>query len=160
MEALPTDRTLGVIMTDLDTLLRESDFVSLHLPLTRTSYHMIDAAALAKMKPTAFLINTCAGASGRAGPVRCRAQRSRLAPASTPTKRSHFSRTRCRTPAPADGAGECHLDAPRRVRVRAGAPRDPHHGHREHRRRAGPGTAAYGEHRQPDRQTQCRCAVP
>jgi D-3-phosphoglycerate dehydrogenase / 2-oxoglutarate reductase len=53
---------LGVIMTDLDTVLRESDFVSLHLPLTAASYHMIDAVALQKMKPTAYLINTSRGA--------------------------------------------------------------------------------------------------
>ena len=53
---------LGVIMTDLETVLRESDFVSLHLPLTAASYHLIDAAALQKMKPTAYLINTSRGA--------------------------------------------------------------------------------------------------
>ena len=60
----PTDTAdaLGVIMTDLDTVLRESDFVSLHLPLTTTSYHLIDDAALRKMKPTAYLINTSRGA--------------------------------------------------------------------------------------------------
>ena len=60
----PSDEAdaLGVIMTDLDTLLRESDFVSLHLPLTAASYHLIDAAALQKMKPTAHLINTSRGA--------------------------------------------------------------------------------------------------
>ena len=63
MQAPTTDAdALGVHMTDLDTLLRESDFVSLHLPLTAASYHMIDAGALAKMKPTAFLINTSRGA--------------------------------------------------------------------------------------------------
>ena len=53
---------LGVIMADLDTVLRESDFVSLHVPLTTSTYHMIDAAALQKMKPTAYLINTSRGA--------------------------------------------------------------------------------------------------
>lgn len=60
----PTDEAdaLGVIMTDLDTILHESDFVSLHLPLTSASYHMIDAAAIEKMKPTACLINTSRGA--------------------------------------------------------------------------------------------------
>ncbi|MEZ4662350.1 MAG: C-terminal binding protein [Caldilineaceae bacterium] len=60
----PTDDAdaLGVTMTDLDTVLRESDFVSLHLPLNAATYHMIDAAALAKMKPTAILINTTRGA--------------------------------------------------------------------------------------------------
>jgi phosphoglycerate dehydrogenase-like enzyme len=60
----PTDEAdaLGVIMTDLDTILRESDYVSLHLPLNAATYHMIDRAALQKMKPTACLINTSRGA--------------------------------------------------------------------------------------------------
>ena len=60
----PTDEAdaLGVTMTDLDTILRESDYVSLHLPLNESTYHMIDSAALHKMKPTACLINTSRGA--------------------------------------------------------------------------------------------------
>ncbi len=60
----PTDEAdaLGVTMTDLETLLRESDYVSLHLPLNAATYHLIDAAALAQMKPTAYLINTSRGA--------------------------------------------------------------------------------------------------
>jgi D-3-phosphoglycerate dehydrogenase len=60
----PTDQAdaLGVTMTDLDTILRESDYVSLHLPLSPATYHMIDAAALQKMKPGACLINTSRGA--------------------------------------------------------------------------------------------------
>lgn len=53
---------LGVIMTDLDTVLRESDYVSLHVPLNDKTYHMIDSAALQEMKPTACLINTSRGA--------------------------------------------------------------------------------------------------
>ncbi len=53
---------LGVTMTDLDTVLRESDFVSLHLPLTERTRHMLDDTALRKMKPTALLINTSRGA--------------------------------------------------------------------------------------------------
>ncbi|MBI5877414.1 MAG: C-terminal binding protein [Chloroflexi bacterium] len=52
---------LGVEMTDLDTVLRESDYVSLHVPLTPTTKYMIDDAALRKMKPTACLINTSRG---------------------------------------------------------------------------------------------------
>lgn len=53
---------LGVEMVDLETLLRESDYVSLHLDLSKATYHMIDAKALATMKPDAFLINTSRGA--------------------------------------------------------------------------------------------------
>ncbi len=52
---------LGVQMTDLDTLLRESDYVSLHVPLTPATHHMIDAAALRQMKPSACIINTSRG---------------------------------------------------------------------------------------------------
>ena len=53
---------LGVRMVDLDVLLAESDFVSLHLPLTRGTYRLLDAPTLGKMKPGSFFINTCRGA--------------------------------------------------------------------------------------------------
>jgi D-3-phosphoglycerate dehydrogenase len=53
---------LGVEMVDLETVLRRSDYVSLHLPLAAGSRHLIDAAALRLMKPDAFLINTSRGA--------------------------------------------------------------------------------------------------
>ena len=58
----PEAEALGVTMIDLDTLLAESDFVSLHLPLSQATYHLFDGAMLAKMKPTAYLINTSRGA--------------------------------------------------------------------------------------------------
>lgn len=46
---------------DLDTLFRESDVVSLHCPLTPENRHLVSAARLATMKPTAFLLNTSRG---------------------------------------------------------------------------------------------------
>lgn len=60
---LPEDeeRACGALFRPLDQLLSESDFVSLHCPLDAATRHLIDAAALARMKPTAFLINTARG---------------------------------------------------------------------------------------------------
>ncbi|MFL5936041.1 MAG: 2-hydroxyacid dehydrogenase [Gaiellaceae bacterium] len=46
---------------DLDSLLRTADVVSLHCPLTPDTRHLIDAAALARMRPTAVLVNTARG---------------------------------------------------------------------------------------------------
>lgn len=58
----PEAEALGVTMTDLDTVLRAADYVSLHAPLLPDTYHLLDAAALASMKPGAYLINTARGA--------------------------------------------------------------------------------------------------
>ncbi len=54
-------KALGVKFVDLDTLLSESDIVTLHVPLTPETEHMISSRELAKMKPTAILINTARG---------------------------------------------------------------------------------------------------
>lgn len=51
----------GIPLVSFDLLLRESDIITLHLPLTAESKQMINAETLAKMKPTAFLINTARG---------------------------------------------------------------------------------------------------
>ncbi len=45
----------------LEPLLERSDFVSIHCPLTPATHHLIDAAALSRMRPTAILINTARG---------------------------------------------------------------------------------------------------
>jgi lactate dehydrogenase-like 2-hydroxyacid dehydrogenase len=57
----PDAETLRAEPVDFDTLLREADFVSLHVPLNEQTRHLIDSAALARMKPTAILINTARG---------------------------------------------------------------------------------------------------
>lgn len=51
----------GMIVTDLDTLLESADFVTCHVPSTPETKHMFNAERLAKMKPTAFLVNTSRG---------------------------------------------------------------------------------------------------
>lgn len=51
----------GVTFTDLDTLISTCDIVSLHVPATPQTHHLINAEKLALMKPTALLINTARG---------------------------------------------------------------------------------------------------
>jgi D-3-phosphoglycerate dehydrogenase len=61
---LPSQRAaaLGVALKeDLDELLRESDFVSLHLPATAQTHRIIDARALAVLRPGTYLINCSRG---------------------------------------------------------------------------------------------------
>ena len=54
-------RELGAELTDLDTLLAASDYVSVHVPLMPATEGMMNAEVFAKMKPTAFLINVARG---------------------------------------------------------------------------------------------------
>lgn len=60
---LPEDveRELGLEYADLDALLKEADFVSLHCPLTPETRHLIGEREFGLMKPTAVLINTARG---------------------------------------------------------------------------------------------------
>jgi phosphoglycerate dehydrogenase-like enzyme len=58
----PREAELGAeYVPDLATLLREADFVTIHVPLNKETRHLIGAKELACMKPTAILINTSRG---------------------------------------------------------------------------------------------------
>lgn len=53
---------LGVLMTDLDNILSQSDILSIHLPSIPSTYHIVNSGLIAKMKKGAYLINTARGA--------------------------------------------------------------------------------------------------
>lgn len=55
------EKELDAKFVDLETLLKESDFVSLHVPLTKETYHLIGERELRLMKSTAILVNTARG---------------------------------------------------------------------------------------------------
>jgi glyoxylate reductase len=58
----PTSQpAFGASSVGFETLLHESDFVSLHVPLTTATRHLVNAQFLSKMKPTAILVNTSRG---------------------------------------------------------------------------------------------------
>jgi glycerate dehydrogenase len=61
MKVLPYDVVLQPGLVDFETILKESDIITLHVPLTPQTKNMIGAKELAKMKPTAILINTARG---------------------------------------------------------------------------------------------------
>ncbi len=69
----------GATLVDLETILRESDVLSIHLPLTPDTRGMIRRDTLAKMKPTAFLINTSRGEIVREGDLAAALQGGTLA---------------------------------------------------------------------------------
>jgi phosphoglycerate dehydrogenase-like enzyme len=51
----------GITPADKESIMQESDYVSLHTPLTEETQHMIDARLLNLMRPSAYLINTARG---------------------------------------------------------------------------------------------------
>jgi D-3-phosphoglycerate dehydrogenase len=51
----------GVQLVEKDTLLREADYVTVHTSATKETYHIVDADAFSKMKPTAILVNCARG---------------------------------------------------------------------------------------------------
>lgn len=55
-------KALNVTMADMDTVLRQSDIVSIHMPSIPATYHVMNRDAFRKMKPGSFLINTARGA--------------------------------------------------------------------------------------------------
>lgn len=55
------DEKLGIEYTDIDTIFKKSDIISLHCPLTKENYHLIDDEALSGMKDGVVLINTSRG---------------------------------------------------------------------------------------------------
>ncbi len=55
------ERSLGAEHAVLDDLLERSDFVTLHVPLSPQTHHLIDAHALGRIKPGAILVNTSRG---------------------------------------------------------------------------------------------------
>ncbi len=57
----PVRRHDGIVMTDLESIFRDSDIVSLHCPLTSKNERFVNAELLNLMKPTAFLVNTSRG---------------------------------------------------------------------------------------------------
>jgi glycerate dehydrogenase len=61
MKVLPYDVVPQPGLVDFETILKESDIITLHVPLTPQTKNMIGAKELAKMKPTAILINTARG---------------------------------------------------------------------------------------------------
>jgi phosphoglycerate dehydrogenase-like enzyme len=54
-------QALGITQAPFEKLLADADIVTVHVPLTASTRHMLDAKALGRMKRTAFLINTARG---------------------------------------------------------------------------------------------------
>jgi len=57
----PPENLRPVQLTDFDTILRQSDYISLHCPLTKETHHLFDAAAFVRTKKGCFLVNVSRG---------------------------------------------------------------------------------------------------
>jgi len=55
------EKEYNIQFTELDTLFQKADFVTIHLPLTKETYHLVDEKKLRLMKKTAYLINNARG---------------------------------------------------------------------------------------------------
>jgi glyoxylate reductase len=55
------EKSLEVTFVNVDTIIKESDFISLHIPLTDETHHLINQQTLSRMKPSVYLINTSRG---------------------------------------------------------------------------------------------------
>ena len=64
-DVIPIDeefsKEVGLMKADLNTLLQSSDYISIHVPLLDSTYHMLDAQKMSTMKNTAKIINTSRG---------------------------------------------------------------------------------------------------
>ena len=58
----PREDEKGIHYVSLEELLKNSDYISMHCPLTESTKHMINKESLSLMKPSAFIINTSRGA--------------------------------------------------------------------------------------------------
>ena len=142
---------LGARRVEMDELLRESDFISLHVNLTDETHHLIDADALRAMKPTAVLVNTSRGPVVDPDALERRAPRRR-------DLRRGPRRDRARAAAgrpPAGGAAELRGRAAHRVGIARDARQDGRDGRREPAGRAARRAAA-----DADQPRGLRVAVP
>ncbi|MGQ0638273.1 MAG: D-2-hydroxyacid dehydrogenase [Nitrososphaerota archaeon] len=60
---IPDDfvREVGLVKTDLETLVSSADYISFHVPLTNDTHHLVNSQRLGRMKKTAYIINTSRG---------------------------------------------------------------------------------------------------
>ncbi len=56
------EQKTGVVFGSVDDVLKQSDYISLHCPITESTFHLLDAKRIALIKPGAYLINTARGA--------------------------------------------------------------------------------------------------